>query len=431
MQIKMTQEAISLFRNILREIPKSEKIYVYNFGDFMIEKIASKLGFNVCSSGADIFSIAVGDYVIGIEDEDLHVLDSEYQNIFDEWEKNDLSLLCQVMFVKRTLGFYRRRNDYELEMWNNYAEGNHDYRKTTEEKLRKTIDFKLSEFTRCGFCDYLKNKRGRGVGIFAFSENKQQVEPADCMFNIVHTLNASNAQERKKAVLEAFSCDSNILYSDKQIEWLSEYYCGKLEGNSRGDIYIYSSVAGIDRHFAEKRVSVAGYELSLLSAEDKINRKTQITVEECKVSMVNYYKQFYMAAKVNYSTGGDFGLVFKADGKAFGFASFNSMLTTDELIYETSDFVILSNAEPRLSKLLIMLLKTKEVRSLVARKYINYYDGLKTTVYTKSSVSMKYRGVFDLARKEEGKLIYTAKFEDKSIKEIYRLWIDKYQTPKQ
>ena len=154
--------------------------------------------------------------------------------------------------------------------------------------------------------------------------------------------------------------------------------------------------------------------------------RSEISAKICPVSDVNYYKAFYMANKVNYTTGGDLGLVFMADGKAFGFSSFSKKLSTLEQIFMQSDFVVNSNTQ-RLSKLLIMLVKSHNVRMLIARKMANYYDGVKTTVYTTSPISMKYRGVFDLERRDEGKLMYSANFLDDSLKDLYRLWLKKYK----
>ena len=91
-----------------------------------------------------------------------------------------------------------------------------------------------------------------------------------------------------------------------------------------------------------------------------------------------------------------------------------------------SDFVVNSNTQ-RLSKLLIMLTKSHDVRMLIARKMGHYYEGIKTTVYTSSPVSMKYRSVFNLDRRDEGKLMYSASFLDDSLKDLYRLWLKKYK----
>ena len=106
--------------------------------------------------------------------------------------------------------------------------------------------------------------------------------------------------------------------------------------------------------------------------------------------------------------------------------SFSKKLSTLEQIFMQSDFVVNSNTQ-RLSKLLIMLVKSHNVRMLIARKMANYYDGVKTTVYTTSPISMKYRGVFDLERRDEGKLMYSANFLDDSLKDLYRLWLKKYK----
>ena len=144
-----------------------------------------------------------------------------------------------------------------------------------------------------------------------------------------------------------------------------------------------------------------------------------------KVALVNHYKHLFMAAKVNYSLGGDSALAFLTNGKAFGFAVFSAGLGTvdeNEILFLHTDFVVNSKIE-RLSKLLLYLLRSKEVQRVISRSYVHRYSGLQTTVYTDKPVSMKYRGPWKkIGVNEGGKLRYVAQFTDHSMKECYELW---------
>jgi hypothetical protein len=65
------------------------------------------------------------------------------------------------------------------------------------------------------------------------------------------------------------------------------------------------------------------------------------------------------------------------------------------------------------------------VRRIIARKMAHYFDGLKTTVYTDKPVSMKYRGVFNLDRRDKGKLMYSCLFSEKGLDDVYSEWLTK------
>lgn len=132
-----------------------------------------------------------------------------------------------------------------------------------------------------------------------------------------------------------------------------------------------------------------------------------------------------MSNKVDYTITGDCGFVFLADGRAFGFLLFSRYASTFTEIYMLADFVV-NNHTHKLSKLLIMLAKSYQLRKLIARNMGNYYTHIKTTVYTDKAVSMKYRGCWSLIRRDKGKLMYGSEFEEKSFNEIYQQWITKY-----
>lgn len=241
------------------------------------------------------------------------------------------------------------------------------------------------------------------------------------------TYNVFDPKEGGNIFKNLLENDENIIYSDRYFKEIDNFLVGKINlGPGKNPIYTYSSVNQNKHYYIERDKNVKSSYTHILPIDYEFTDNTVISAKLCPVSDVNYYKAFYMANKVNYTTGGDLGMVFMADGKAFGFTSFSKQLSTLEKIFMQSDFVVNSNTQ-RLSKLLIMLTKSHDVRMLIARKMGHYYEGIKTTVYTSSPVSMKYRSVFNLDRRDEGKLMYSASFLDDSLKDLYRLWLKKYK----
>ena len=390
------------------------------------------MGYTVHSNDVSLYSKLIADLLLDTSTE-VECINPELKNVFDTWEETKYKKLVQVMFALKVAQFHQRKNDYQEEMFNAFIEQSKIYYDNTIKKLEKgALDFSIQSFYYGDFLDFLKMKRGKGVGIsfpltykggyeklFSYVEESFKYEHAP--YNIF------DPKEGGAVFKELLDNDENIIYSDRYFNILEGYLVGKIRlGSNKNPLFAYSSLQTNNHYYIERDKCVKPSHIHILPVDYQFTTDTVITVRPCAVNDVNYYKAFYMANKVNYTTGGDFGLVFMADGMAFGFTSFSKQLSTLSQIFMQSDFVVNSETQ-RLSKLLIMLVKSHDVRRLIARKMYNYYDGVKTTVYTTSPVSMKYRGVFNLERRDEGKLIYSSIFTEKSLNELYALWIRKYK----
>lgn len=420
-----------LLQDLMRGV-KGKDVFIGCSGNYTTDKIMSAMGYTVHSNDVSLYSKLIADLLLDTSTE-VECINPELKNVFDTWEETKYKKLVQVMFALKVAQFYQRKNDYQEEMFNAFIEQSKIYYDNTIKKLEKgALDFYIQSFYYGDFLDFLKMKRGKGVGIsfpptykggyeklFSYVEESFKYEHA--------SYNIFDPKEGGAVFKELLDNDENIIYSDRYFNILEGYLVGKIRlGSNKNPLFAYSSLQTNNHYYIERDKCVKPSHIHILPVDYQFTTDTVITVRQCAVNDVNYYKAFYMANKVNYTTGGDFGLVFMADGMAFGFTSFSKQLSTLSKIFMQSDFVVNSETQ-RLSKLLIMLVKSHDVRRLIARKTYNYYDGVKTTVYTTSPVSMKYRGVFNLERRDEGKLIYSSIFTEKSLNELYALWIRKYK----
>lgn len=119
----------------------------------------------------------------------------------------------------------------------------------------------------------------------------------------------------------------------------------------------------------------------------------------------------------------DFGVLMFADNKLFGFCSFSKFLGTKNKkhIFLQSDFVVNSTTK-KLSKLILWILRTKDVKRILMDKYFYSYTGMQTSVYTSKRVSMKYRGVFALPPEGEGQTnIHSRIFKRRNKKCLHKM----------
>lgn len=420
-----------LLQELMKDVDKKD-VFIGCSGNYTTDKVMAGMGYNVHSNDVSLYSKLIADVLLGT-DTKVKVVNPELRNVFDTWEETKYKKLIEVMFAMRVSNFHLRKNDYQEEMFNAFIEQSNIYYHNTIDKLEKgALNFDIKDFFYGDFLDFLKRKKGHGVGISFPPTYKAGYEKlfkyVDDSFEYEHApYNIFDPKEGGVIFENLLRSDENIIYSDKEWDNIEEFLSGKIKlGANKHPVYIYSSIKRDNHYYIERDKNVKPSHIHILPVDYAFTPESNISVSLCLVNDVNYYKAFYMANKVNYTTGGDLGLAFMADGMAFGFSSFSKQLSTLEQIFMQSDFVVNSNTE-RLSKLLIMLTKSHDVRKLIARKMGNYYDGVKTTVYTKSPISMKYRGVFDLERRDEGKLMYTANFTDNSLKNLYTLWLKKYK----
>ncbi len=101
-------------------------------------------------------------------------------------------------------------------------------------------------------------------------------------------------------------------------------------------------------------------------------------------------------------------------------------------IYQQSDLAVPSEAEPRLSKLVLMLIQSHEVKRLLEEKIPEDWTWAITTAFSRHPVSMKYRGIYKLHKRLDGsehggyRLNYYGRLGRWSLAEAYAEWLKKF-----
>jgi len=422
------QDARLIIYDEIKHIDKSENIFVGCSGNFTIDKIASNVGFKVHSNDVSLYSLAIADIVLN-KSSKVTVKDSVLKEVFDTWENNKYKLLIEIMFVMNICKFSGAKNDYQKQMFNSYMEKNGQFYERTLKKFntKEMFNFKIESFFYGDFKEHIK--RADGI-VFLFAPTytggyeklyKAIDETFDYEKPTYEIFDSSKAGAYYEDVMKNKRA---MIYSDRIFPECEHRITNKIDmGMGKKDIYIYSTLSDKKRYLTQKS-KILAKTYDLISADYVFTSETKIDIRICKTELINHYKHFFMSAKVNYSEGGDFGLIFFADGKAFGFCSFSKFLSNLEKIFMQSDFVATSK-QKKLSKLLIMLLKSVEVKNIITQNLKHSYKKIKTSVFTDKPVSMKYRGAFKLEQRieKEKKLIYEAEFTKEKIMEIYPQWL--------
>ena len=425
--------------NILDKVDRTRKpdVYVGCSGNFTFDRIAAAKGFRVHSNDVSLYSRVIAGIVTG-ERFPFVCKNEELNAIFSDWGNDAQSDLIKIMFAAKYGQFADRKNDFQSTMLENYISGARTFYDGTRAKFERNrfFDFQISDFF---YGDFKKHVAGAGKEAIIFlyaptykggyeklyaylNENFEYEKPEYELFD---------SKEAGSYYAEVLGSREACIYSDVLYPETEKWMKGEVTySGSKKTVYLYSSVEE-DNHsyFFADQPKLYGRTPRIIAPDMTLPSNPDIRVMPCKVALVNHYKHMFMSARVDYSTGGDFALAFLMNGEVFGFASFASGLGTikdGEYLFLHSDFVVPS-AIDRLSKLLLYILRSKEVYKYILRYYIHAYTGLQTSVYTKKPASMKYRGPFKKLERHDqpGKLTYTAEFTKLSIKECFEKWLQR------
>jgi hypothetical protein len=190
---------------------------------------------------------------------------------------------------------------------------------------------------------------------------------------------------------------------------------------------VYSSLslgAGVFRKTLNEKVLT----FDLLAVDEEISPSAPITVREIPEPYINHYRNMYLSKHIQPGSGGPCYLVF-ADKKLFGFLIFNaySRMGKKGDLYMLSDFVVPSTRYTRLAKLLLMVTQCQDTKRILEERLLSRRQKIYTTAFTDKPVSMKYRGVYELAKRGKGFLNYATEFNDTTFQEVVGLWMKKYK----
>ena len=424
------KEARFLIRELLDPLPRECPVLVGCSGNFTIDRLAADMGFPVHANDVSLYSALIADHLMGSA-RDLTVKEKVFADVFDGWPDHPLKSLISVMFTLKVAPFWKRANEYQDRMFRAYMGESKVYFERTLAKLEKNdpFNFQIRSFFFGDFRDHIQKE---GVVCLFAPTYKGGYEKLYQLVDEVFEYEKPNYQlfdpkeagQLYAAILEEKKA---IIYTDKEYPEIADFLSGKVGYPARRDILIYTNLKSNEKTFLFSSGKHEVGNLELIPYDFGFSPETQITLVLCKAGIIGYYKALFMSARVDYSEKSDFGILFLADGKIFGFASFSKFLSRgapfDFLVLQ-SDFVV--NAKTRkLSKLVISLLQSREVAVLLRCHYKIHFQGLQTSVYTDKPCSMKYRGPFKKVKSlcAPGKLVYRGLFSKLKILEVYRKWM--------
>ena len=400
-------------------------------GNFTIEQIITRAcpTATLHSNDVSLYSSVIG-HMLTAEPLDLTVTNPELTWANAYLTPSPASAVATILLLLEMLKYEPRRNPYAERMWQSYLV-NFDtlHSKTLARVNTAAASIRIAAYTTIDVHDYYPTPPGAvAIGflptyaggyekLFArLEESISWPKPAYGMLT----------EERREATIARMTRGDYILYDDRPRPDLPSIARVDLFG--RHTVYIYSNLS-IRPGLFRKKINETVTPYRLLMPDEEIPPSAPVTAMEADLSTINHYRNMYLSKKIQPGSGGPCYLVFAA-GKLFGFLIFQAYSqkggAKDE-IYMLSDFVVPSTRHKRLAKLLLMVTRCADMKTILSDYTVRDYKAILTTAFTDAPVSMKYRGAYELAKRGQGFLNYKAEFIETTFKEVVSLWTKKYE----
>ncbi|MCD1124823.1 hypothetical protein LPW36_02030 [Jinshanibacter sp. LJY008] len=414
-----------LITQILNNIKLKDRVYVGCSGSFKTEHAIKTVMPEKFVSGNDVslLSCSVGKLLVGER------LDVKFTGRIEPL--NDLlgDAIDNVAAVclSTTLARFKGNNQYCHSHFDHIIRNLRDYHRTEREKINRYIDgFTIDDFFQGDFRQQIVRAKENDGTIMMFaptykggyeqiykfiSENSEWIQPHYDIWD----------PDNVEALIEELIIDKQdfAIVADKRLNNIEPriMFAG---GNK--PIYLYAHEARSSIRIEAKKSQPFKYKPI---DPDKITEDSKIEIKILNGQQLNFLKDVYLAKGINHKTGMINFAVF-IDGMLAGAFIFSYAQFGDKLkeIYMLSDFS--TSRHRKISKLIPMLATSRSVIDLINRKYMIAIESVYTTAFTDKPVSMKYRGIFDLAKRGEGFLNYSSKVREATPQEVFKIWYQKY-----
>jgi Phage DNA Adenine Methylase-like domain 1/Phage GNAT-like domain len=408
---------------------EGRKCYIGCSGNFTIEQIISRRcdRAEIYSNDISLYSSALGHMLAGLPFR-MEVINPELSWANRYIERDGPERIATLLLLLEMLKYEKRKNPFAERMWQTYLINFEGMMEKTADRVKRAAEsIRVKEYTMTDVFEYYPRPAGVNIGFLPtyvggyeklFQRLDESVDWDRPAYDMLTT-------ERREETLQKMMEGDYILYDDQP----RDLPCvARVDLFGRKTVFIYSNLF-LRRGLFRKKITEKVPRYDILMPDEQVPAESQIRVKEVDISTINHYRNMYLSKKIQPGSGGPCFLVFAGD-KLFGFLIFQAYSKkggASNEIYLLSDFVVPSNRHRRLAKLLLLAATCPEMKQVLDEMHIRDYASILTTAFTDRPVSMKYRGVFDLAKRGEGFLNYRGTFGETTFKEVVLLWMKKYE----
>lgn len=414
-----------LITQILGNIHLKPRVYIGCSGSFRTEHAIKNLmpDTKVFGNDVSLLSCAVGNLLTGQD------MDVEFSGRLEPLNqlRGDAVATTAAICLAITLARYKGANQYSQAHFAHIMRNLADYHRTEREKLlRYTDGFTIDGFHAGDFHHQIDAARENDGSVIMFAptykggyENiykfvNTSVSWAAPSYGVWDPENTEDLINRLVAEGQSFA-----IVSDRRMENIEPRI---MFAGSNKPIYMYANDARSSLRRETKKSQPFRYRIV---DPDAVTADSQVEIKQLNAQQLNFLKNIYLAKGINHKAGMMNFAVF-VDGMLVGAFIFSMAQYGDKIhnIYMLSDFS--TSRHRKLSKLVPMLATSRSIIDHINRQYVIDIQSVYTTAFTTKPVSMKYRGIYQLAKRGEGFLNYSSAVREQSPQEIFQEWYRKY-----
>lgn len=420
----------SEMRNVINELCDrwgNREVYVGCSGNFVIERILFERGITkIHSNDVSLYSCLLGDYLAG-KDLKVEIKDDTFLWL-GKYMKGGVDSIAAILLFGQLSNFLNREEPFFVRMRNEYMAEFDKLHKSSVEKISKSIgELKITDMYHGDVCDFIKNAPKDAVVISYPPTYKAGYEKIykkiDATFEWERPSYKMFDDESFDAMLEEMQRKKTwVIAKDASQEKLGDNLIAKVQTTMRSKpVYMYSN---------EKlsKLIMPNIKSEIL----KIPRlKSEITGD---IKIIKLKKMQFDGLRAQYlgknivpaQTDFAYGLI--DNGRLLGVLAFGKpkIDILPNMVYMMSDFCVSESVYRRLSKLVAGIALTEELGCLLEQNFRRRVDYIVTTAFTEKGASMKYRGLYDVQSRKEGKITYCAKSKKWTMKECFEWWMNKH-----
>jgi len=405
------------------------QIFVGCSGCFTVEQILTRYAPKAKLWGNDVslYSGVLGAYLAG-QPFNLSVREEKFAWL-EPYLTDEEAKAATVMILFEMLKYEKANNLFKQRHWTHYLNNFESFHQGTVAKLQeRKKEIRLEAYTSKDIFDLL-DEIPKDAVVIAFLPTyaggyERMFKRLEEIFDWDRPSYGLIDEERKKrTVMKMMGQD--YLYLDDH-EWKGLPMVAVVRKARMKPVYVYSNMAALHRGVMKQQRHSEFVPFARLGDGDEITPVSKLTIAPTTNRVVNYYRDVYLSKGVGIPADGEVPLVVAVDGKVFGFLIYSRMQGGGD-VYLLADFVVNSTRYRRLAKLLLLVTQTREVRRLLEEKFLLKIPKCRTMVFTDKPVSMKYRGLYELARRDPGKLVYETELGILDLNEVVPLWLKKFE----
>ena len=407
-------------------------VFVGCSGNFTVERLLASNGIsNITGNDVSLYTSAIGNFLvnrpmhIGIKDKNYSWLE-EYMK--DAESQIATLLICSEYFkyVDKDVPYYRR----QAAAYRNQFSRLHP--KTLARVRDRLANLRLKDYVCDDVLNYVKTVPDNAVFLSfpptynggyeklyrKISEVFEWEEPRYTVFTeeSFRTL-FEEVKKKRKWVLAR---DKNDLENDEFL--IAEFQ----PASTSRTVCVYSNI----KHHCKVTKPQKGFDPVLIERATDV-LKGNLKLVRLKIEQLNTLRSEYMSRTIQFPAVADIVIGICDGNKLLGVLGFKKISAYYRQLadaYMVADFCVGPSIYKRLSKLVLCVALSREVKNILEAEFQYPVHKLFTTVFTHKAVSMKYRGLFEVYnRKEDGSAVnYVAATDRWSLEEAFKYWKTKF-----